>query len=94
MKLVAVWTLSKFLHLESVSMGQQKSSERIDPMRQAPICRTCLAVDGVSNSKVLEKIIGHPMHNNRYARVVFAGCWERGRETAVTCRTFVQPADC
>jgi hypothetical protein len=74
-------------------MGQQDSSNRNDPKTRQVLCRTCLAEDGVSNSKLLEKVIGHPMRKNRHSRIVCAGCWERGRETPVTCRTFVRPAD-
>jgi hypothetical protein len=71
-------------------MGQQDSSNRNDPKtRQVPICCTCLAEDGVSNSRAVEKRISHPMHKNYYPRMVCAACWERGRETSVTCRTFV-----
>jgi hypothetical protein len=75
-------------------MGQQDSSNQNDPKtRQVAICRTCLAEDGVSNSKVLKKMISHPMLKNHYPRMVCAACWERGRETPVTCRTFVPSAD-
>jgi hypothetical protein len=75
-------------------MGQQDSSMQRDPKtRQVPKCRTCLAEDGVSNSKVLEKVIRNPMHKNRHSRIVCAVCWERGRETPVTCRTFVPAGD-
>jgi hypothetical protein len=71
-------------------MGRQDSSKQNAPKtRQFAICRTCLAEDGVSNSKVLEKVIGHPMRKNRHSRMVCAACWERGRETPVNCRTFV-----
>jgi hypothetical protein len=70
-------------------MGQQDSSNRNDPKtRQVAICRTCLAEDAVSNSRAVEKMISHPMHKNHYPRMVCAGCWERGRVTPVTCRTF------
>jgi hypothetical protein len=51
--------------------------------RRVAICRVCFAEDGVSNSKVLEKVISHPMHKNRHSRIVCAGCWERGRVTRV-----------
>jgi hypothetical protein len=76
-------------------MGQQDSSKQNDPKtRRVPICRTCLAEDGVSNSRAVEKMISHPMHKKtRHSRMVCAACWERGRETPVTCRTFVRPAD-
>ena len=69
-------------------MGQQDYSKRNDPKTRQVLCRTCLAEVGVSNSKVLEKVISHPMHKNRHSRIVCAACWERGRETRVTCRTF------
>jgi len=34
------------------------------------------------------RVIGHPMHSSRYRRMVCATCWDRGRATPVTCRTF------
>jgi hypothetical protein len=71
-------------------MDRQDYSKQNDPeTRRVAICRVCSAEDGVSNSKVLEKVIGYPMHKNHYPRMVCAVCWERGRETPVTCRTFV-----
>jgi hypothetical protein len=51
-------------------MGQQDSSKQNDPKtRQVAICRTCLAEDGVSNSRAVEKMISHPMHKNRDSRM-------------------------
>jgi hypothetical protein len=75
-------------------MGRQDYSKQNDPKtRQVATCRTCLAEDGESNSRAVEKMISHPMHKSRHSRMVCAACWERGRETPVTCRTFVRPAD-
>lgn len=56
--------------------------------KHRPICGICLDQNGVRNSQTLERVIGHPMHSTRYPRIVCATCWERGRETPVTCRTF------
>jgi hypothetical protein len=58
------------------------------PDSSRPICCICFNQDGVINSAVVEKVIGHPMHSSRYRRMVCATCWDRGRETPVTCRTF------
>jgi hypothetical protein len=74
-------------------MGQQHSKQNDPKTRQVAICRTCLAEDRVNNSRAVEKMISHPMRKNRHSRMVCAACWERGRETPVTCRTFVRPAD-
>ena len=52
------------------------------------ICRVCCQEDGVTNDKAIEKVAGHPLHKNRYARFVCEACWEMGRVTPVTCRNF------
>ena len=51
------------------------------------ICRVCFD-EGVRNSRVVEKVVAHPLHKNRYARLLCATCLERGRETVATCLTF------
>jgi hypothetical protein len=52
------------------------------------ICRVCLAEDGVGTDKIVEQPVGHPLHRILYRRIVCAECWEAGRVTPVTCRTF------
>jgi hypothetical protein len=53
-------------------MGRQDYSKQNDPKtRQVATCRTCLAEDGESNSRAVEKMISHPMHKNRHSRMVF-----------------------
>ena len=68
---------------------QSHSDQTPAGVRTAWICRVCFEKDGVSNSRVIEKVIGHPMHKNRYARMVCATCLDRGRETRATCGTFI-----
>jgi len=68
--------------------SDKQSLEDIVPDSNRPICRVCLSEDGVRNSLAIERVIGHQMYVSRYRRMVCATCWDRGRETPVTCRMF------
>lgn len=52
------------------------------------ICLVCLASDGVNSSDTIQKSLDHPAHAKALTRVVCARCWQFGRSTPVTCRTF------
>lgn len=43
-----------------------QSVEDIVPDSSRPICCICFDQDGVMNSDVVEKVIGHPVHSSRY----------------------------
>jgi hypothetical protein len=64
-----------------VSFMQVKNEGRL-------VCRLCL-IEGIINSQVIERVIRHPSHQNRYARMICATCWQQGRNTPATCKTFV-----
>src|SRR3974390_2220031 len=52
------------------------------------VCRLCIT-EGVTNSQVIEGATKRPSHRKHFVRIVCVTCWQRGRETPATCRTFV-----
>ena len=74
------------IHIARNDSDKQSVKDIVPDSR--PICCICFDQDGVMNSNVVEKVIGHPVHSSRYRRAVCATCWDRGRETPVTCKTF------
>ena len=58
-----------------------------DTSKERLVCRLCLS-DGIRNSHVIERVVGSSFHRSRFARMICANGWQRGRETPATCRTF------
>ncbi len=53
-------------------------------------CKTCFERDGVATADVLEHLCTNDRTGARFTAFVCARCLVAGRETRVTCRTFVQ----
>jgi hypothetical protein len=59
-------------------------------MKRPMVCRACLEVDGVETSSVVEHRCINENTGKDFMAHVCARCLEAGRETRVTCRTFVR----
>ena len=55
------------------------------------VCGVCLREDDVLSSVAHEDVLTHPEYGYRTKCVVCSRCKERGRDTRVTCRTWVSP---
>jgi hypothetical protein len=70
----------------SIMVTNSNQNENRD-RRKVPVCRVCLT-EGVVNSRVVEKAVGHPRHKSKLLRWVCVTCLDRNRETLATCATF------
>jgi hypothetical protein len=53
------------------------------------VCRSCLERDGVVSTGVVEHRCTNDLTGRCFAAFVCSRCLEAGRETRVTCRTFI-----
>jgi hypothetical protein len=53
------------------------------------VCRMCLEMDGILSSAVVERRCTNDRMGKQFKAYVCARCLDIGRETRVTCRTFV-----
>jgi hypothetical protein len=53
------------------------------------VCRACLEADGTVSRAVVEHRCTNPRTGKDFTAFVCVSCLEAGRETRVTCRTFV-----
>jgi hypothetical protein len=54
------------------------------------VCRTCLEEDDARSSATVQHLCTNERTGKKFDAFVCARCLERGRETRVTCRTFVR----
>jgi len=54
------------------------------------VCRTCLEEDDAASSATVQHLCTNERTGKKFDAFVCARCLEQGRETRVTCRTFVR----
>lgn len=53
------------------------------------ICKVCVKKDGVASAAVVEHLCTNPTTGKQFKTYVCKQCLEAGRETRVTCQTFM-----
>jgi hypothetical protein len=56
---------------------------------RSPICKRCFETDGVVTTNVVEHRCINDRAGTQFTAFVCAHCLDSGRETRVTCRTFI-----